>query len=126
MLLSIHFAAAKFLNVAELELADEEVERLAIACQKVSEQYDTVLSPKMLAWLNLGGVAGAIYGTRIYALVARKKAEAPARPNVVDFKKEGAGKGAQINVGASGANGAAVTPADIFGLNYTAAIGAEA
>jgi hypothetical protein len=128
-LLTIHFAAAKFCECPELQLANEEAATLAVAIQKVNEQYNATMSPKVLAWMQLAMVSGSIYGTRIYAIRARTLAAQPARPaagqhpNVVNFKPAAPGPEAKVKP-----NGAAAeteqprTPADLFGLNYSAAI----
>jgi hypothetical protein len=125
VLITIHLAAAKFLECPELQLAEEEGKALAQAVGKVNDQYNSNLSPKVLAWMQLAMVAGSIYGTRIYAIRARQQAAAAgARPvpqvakNVVDIKTTKA-------PGEAGPTLEARTPADLFGLNYSAAIAHE-
>lgn len=100
-------------------MADAEVTALAGAAKKVSDQYDNRLSPKMMAWLNLSIVAGSIYGTRVYAISARKQMAAAAggggsRPGPVKVDAKQKPNGA--------AQPEARTPADLYGLNYSGGI----
>ena len=44
---------------------------LADAILAVNAHYNTVIDAKMMAWINLGGVAAAIYGPRAFMLRAR-------------------------------------------------------
>jgi hypothetical protein len=126
VLITIHMAAAKVLECPELQLAEEEGKALAQAVQRVNEQYTTQLNPKILAWMQLAMVAGSIYGTRIYAIRARQQSAAAGSPqarpvapkNVVDIKTTKA-------PGDAGPTLEARTPADLYGLNYSAAIAHE-
>jgi hypothetical protein len=124
VLLTLHFAAAKFCECPELQLANEEAATLAVAIQKVNDQYNATMSPKVLAWMQLAMVSGSIYGTRIYAIRARTLAEA-ARPaaahNVVNFKQPGPAE-AKVKPNGAAEPAEARTPADLFGLHYSAAI----
>jgi hypothetical protein len=126
VLVTIHLAAAKMLDTPELQLTEAEAHSLAGAVQKVNEQYQTMLNPRALAWLQLAMVAGSIYGTRIYAVRARylaqgaggsapRPAPGPAK-NVIDIKSTPKPGPAPME---------ARTPADLYGLDYSAAIAHE-
>jgi len=132
ILVTIHMFAAQALSCPELQMAEEESRHLARAIQNVNEQYNTVLNPKVMAWVQLALVGGSIYGTRIVAIRARQLAEAggsrPAGAAIVDIKTP---KGApDLEAAARRAaaaatpkvNGDARTPADLYGLSYGAAI----
>lgn len=102
--------AAGIFNAQELVLADDEAKSYAEAIADVAKYYSPDLDPKLLAWFNLAMVAGGIYGTRLFAIRARLKAEEkPAAPaNVVSMRKE-----------TTTAVRVAQTPADMFGLGYS-------
>lgn len=74
-LLSIHTMLASLVNVPELELTDDEAAKLAKAVHNVSRYYPVSIDPKAQAWFGLATAAGSIYGTRLFAVMARKKAE---------------------------------------------------
>lgn len=66
------------------ELSDDETKMLAEALGNVQDQYDISLDPKTQAWLELAGVASAIYGPRVAAKVlmsARKAKEVEPEPS---------------------------------------------
>jgi hypothetical protein len=89
-LYSLHLMGAAMFSTPELALDEQEAKQLGQAIAGVAAQYDTVIDPKKLAWGQLLVCVGTIYGTRIYAVHARKKATGGARApagNVVDFKQ---------------------------------------
>jgi len=59
----------------ELEISDDEAEKLAKASVAVAKLYDVKASEKALAWTNLVGIAGTVYVSRAIAISARLKAE---------------------------------------------------
>lgn len=129
VLLTVHFAAAKFLEAPELQLSDGEAEAYAIAVKKVNDQYDSQFNAKTLAWIQLLTVTGGIYGTRIYAIQARRREEAKlarggeARRPAPVVPIAGAAVKGKVVPEAGAATVEARTPADLFGLlNYSAAI----
>lgn len=75
----------------DLELADNEGERLANAIRPVLELYDIPeISAPVQAWLGLIMCCGAIYGPRISAAMmerkmAGEKEAPPAESNVVEM-----------------------------------------
>lgn len=75
LLLSVHFMGATILGTPELALDPEESKKLSNAIQNVAQYYPVGLSPKMMAWINLGMVAGGIYGTRMVAIYKRMETE---------------------------------------------------
>jgi hypothetical protein len=77
LLLSVHFMAAKLLDVAELELDESEAKRLSDAFKKIAEFYPMGLSPKRLAWAELSIAAGTIYGPRIVTIYKKKPKQNP-------------------------------------------------
>lgn len=79
-MLSLHMMAAKFTHIDELELSDEEAKRLAEAMARVAALYDVRASEKTLAWMNLAGCVGSIYGTRAFAYSLRKNSEGKKKP----------------------------------------------
>lgn len=75
VLLSIHAAASTAFRVPEIALDKNEAEMLAKALVELEAQYPTQVDPRVLAWLNLAGVAGMIYGSRVFAYRMRKENE---------------------------------------------------
>lgn len=73
VLLGIHSMLANIAKVPELELDNEEAEKLANASQKVLRHYvDLEVSQKAADWTNLFMAIGGIYGPRIVATKIRK------------------------------------------------------
>jgi hypothetical protein len=73
ILYAIHTMGA--LIVPELEISEAESEKLTKALAGVNSFYASSIDPKMLAWVELAGVAGAIYGPRAMAFMVRRKME---------------------------------------------------
>ena len=60
---------AKLTNIEQLELDPTEAKKLGEALARVESFYtDKMISEKTMAWINLGAVAGAVYGPRIMAI----------------------------------------------------------
>lgn len=62
----------------ELALDEAEAKSLADAIRGVSEHYDLVVDPKTAAWGNLGLAVAAVYGPRLFAMAATRRAAKPA------------------------------------------------
>jgi hypothetical protein len=98
-------------------LTDDQAEAYAKSIKQVSDCYDKTMDPKLIAWVQLLGTAGAIYGPAFLAIRARQSEEAKKGPKVVVMPDK------NKTVPGPGDNSAApVTPADIYGLGYSAAI----
>ena len=68
-LLTIHWMLAKLTKIEQLELDPTEAKKLGEALARVESFYtDKMISEKTMAWINLGAVAGAVYGPRIMAI----------------------------------------------------------
>jgi hypothetical protein len=75
---------AAILSTPEIELDRDESKKLGDAIKDVGRHYAMILDPKWVAIANLGAVAGFVYGPRIIAYRARRKAEKEAqKPFVV-------------------------------------------
>ncbi len=90
--MGIHTMLASIAKTPELELTDEECERIAKAMQNVAQYYPVYVDAKTQAWMGLIMTAGSVYGTRVFAILARLKAEANEKaataqnaPNVHTF-----------------------------------------
>lgn len=66
-----HFTCARILEIPELELTQEESERLADATRKVAKHYAISLDPKRMALVELLFTAGGIYGPRVISYAKR-------------------------------------------------------
>lgn len=77
ILLSAHTMLAAMTKTPELIISQDEANKLASAINTVQEHYPVHVDPKAMAWLNLAGVAGMIYGPRIFVAVKRKR-ESPS------------------------------------------------
>lgn len=67
ILYSLHMMAAKFTGIGELEIDNAEAKILSDAIANVASHYNTTVDPKIMAWVGLVGVAGAVYGPRFAA-----------------------------------------------------------
>ena len=105
-----------------MQLASEEAEQLAIAIQKVNEQYDTVMNPKVMAWAQLALVAGSIYGTRIYTIRARHMAAMASKPQPIQMGPAMGPVKVDAKTKPNGVFADSKTPAELFGLNYSGAL----
>lgn len=80
ILLSAHNMLAGLTKIPELQMDKAESDMLAKGIAGVAEHYETVaMSPKTAAWVNLGQIAAMVYGPRIFAGMARKRASKPQR-----------------------------------------------
>lgn len=90
ILMSLHFMGATILKVPELELDEEEAEKLGKAVARVQAQYEVpVLSEEQRAWINLLLVAGTIYGPRVMAhsLNRKRKPKGEHEPVTIDAEQ---------------------------------------
>lgn len=78
VLYSTHAALSAATGNPIWQLANDESKALAGAIINLEKQYPTRIDPRAMAWVNLIGVAGAIYGSRLIAMrldaVTRKQA----------------------------------------------------
>lgn len=80
VLFSIHGMLAASLSLPDLAISEAEANNLAKAVVEVQRHYpNSVFSPKVAAWLNLGMIAGAMYGPRVYNIRATLR-QRNARP----------------------------------------------
>lgn len=68
VLFSVHAGAAAAFRNEIWALSEGEAKALAEALITLEKQYPSKIDPRALAWVNLIGVAGAVYGTRFMAL----------------------------------------------------------
>lgn len=79
VLVSAHAMLAGLTSTTELRLEKAEADHLAKGIAGVAAFYDTVISPKTMAWINLSQVAAMVYGPRLFAINARRTQERAAR-----------------------------------------------
>lgn len=81
VIFSVHAAIAGATSNPIWEISDGESKSLAVAILEIEKQYPTKIDPRALAWMNLAGVLGAVYGTRLFAMrmeaSARKRGASP-------------------------------------------------
>jgi hypothetical protein len=145
---SVHLMAAGFFGMPELLLNDEEAEKLGGSIERVLALYKTEVNPAVMAWMNMGFTITCVYGTRVWAIRARMKAEeaaaaaagATAPGNVVEMRppakpasaaassewtaaRPPAAPGGGAAAPAAPAPGGPMgTPTDLFGPGYSAAL----
>ena len=61
---AIHDLAALATGLPILSIEDKEAKSMATAVSNLAAQYDMVLDPRTVAWVNLLGVMASIYGPR--------------------------------------------------------------
>ena len=71
----MHFGLGIMLKAPELELSDDEAKQYAKGVAMVARHYDMGASAKTLDWFNLMTTMASIYGVRVIAIAARRKAE---------------------------------------------------
>jgi hypothetical protein len=71
LLVSIHWASAKMLDMSELELNAEDSRQLSRAIKECVKHYSFNIDPKKMALGNLLMVAGGIYAPRVMAIYKR-------------------------------------------------------
>ena len=71
---TLHKLLAGLSQVPELQLAPQEADALAEALLEVAGTMQVNISPRAAAWIGLGTTAAFIYGPRIPAIAARKRA----------------------------------------------------
>ena len=79
ILLTIHSVLAVIARAPELELSEDEAAKIAKASISVAKLYNVETTDKATAWMNLIGVAGAIYVQRGISMSVRWKMEADAK-----------------------------------------------
>lgn len=78
--MGVHSSLAAMTKNDLWELTEDEASKLAEALAKVQAEYNLVLTPKQQAWLQLMGVAGSVYGSRLgVAMALRASAKATAQ-----------------------------------------------
>ena len=80
ILFSAHSILASIVKTPEIALEQVEARQMAEAIANVSRHYDIAATQKTLDWANLIMAAGMIYGTRLYAIRAKRVANKPAKP----------------------------------------------
>ena len=86
LLFSTHQLLAAIAKTPELALDETEAKQLAEAATNVARHYNIEAGAKAIDWSNLMIAMGMIYGTRIAAVMNKKKGEAkgpPMQGNVV-------------------------------------------
>lgn len=83
ILISAHTILASFTKTPELALDKEEAKQVATAVANVSRHYDVQASEKAMDWTNLFMALGMVYGTRLYAIRAKRSQIAASKPTPV-------------------------------------------
>lgn len=78
MFVGVHVALAIRTNTPELMIEQDEAKAFMKAAQNVMRHYDVQTSQKALDWIALVGCCGSIYGTRAFAIAARRAGERQA------------------------------------------------
>jgi hypothetical protein len=82
LLWMVHKGLASVTGIEELELAPEESKELAESIARVQAFYpNSVMSPLAMAWVGLFITTGKVYGTRVIAVVGKKK----KKPSIVEI-----------------------------------------
>lgn len=85
ILCGIHSMLAMMTKIDELEIDEEESRELVEAGMRVAELYEVPLpSEKVLAWVGLSKAVANVYGTRVGALMIKKKRRGK-QPQVVSM-----------------------------------------
>lgn len=75
LLFSTHQILATVAGVQELRLDNTEAKELAEAISNVSRHYDVAYTEKAVGWSRLFMALGMVYGTRLYAIRERRRAD---------------------------------------------------
>jgi hypothetical protein len=75
MFVGVHTALAMRTGNPELMVEPEEAKAFMKAAQNVMRHYDVKTTQKTLDWIAFAGCCGSIYGTRAFAIAARKAGE---------------------------------------------------
>lgn len=70
-------------SVKELSIDKAEANALATSIANVSRHYDIVATQKTMDWSNLFMALGMVYGTRMYAIRARRQQARRSAPQPV-------------------------------------------
>ena len=79
-----HGTLAFFLSMPELMISDVEATELAGAFADFAREFDFEPNPKVLATVNLIGVAGIVYVPRVVKVSQRVRAQKMARKAAID------------------------------------------
>lgn len=79
MFVGIHALAAMQTNTPELAITNEEGSAFLKAAQDVARHYSVETTQKTLDWIAFAGVVVSMYGTRAFAIGARRRAERATR-----------------------------------------------
>lgn len=117
--MAVHEMGAALLKIEELELGEDEAEKLEEKIKKVASFYGNAgIPPKVVAWVELGAVCTMVYGTRIKAYNNRMKKERMNRPVEVLPKqamKPAVPVNGKVNGKAAPEQPAGMSPSQIFG-----------
>lgn len=80
---AIHMALAGIAKCPELELDDEEAQKVTKALDELAAFYNVQPSPQAKVWMNFTGAMSAVYGPRFFAIRARMRKEAENRTKKV-------------------------------------------
>lgn len=79
MFVGIHVLLAQNTRTPEIAIRDDEGEQFLKSAENVLKHYSVTTTQKTIDWITFIGTASAIYGTRIVAIGARRRAEILAR-----------------------------------------------
>lgn len=88
MFVGLHVALAVRTNTPELVVEEAEAKALAKSAQNVMRHYDVAPNQVVLDWIAFAGCLGSIYGTRAFAIAARRareREEAKGTGQVINF-----------------------------------------
>lgn len=76
VLFSLHEMAAGLTKMPELEITQNDAQKIALSVERVRAFYPTNFNPKVMAWVNLGTTLSGIYGIQFMAVRNRFRREA--------------------------------------------------
>lgn len=79
MFVGVHVALAMRTGTPELMMTEEEAKGFMKSAQNVLRHYSVQTTQKTLDWIAFVGAAGSIYGTRAFAIAARRAGERQAK-----------------------------------------------
>lgn len=68
-----HTGIAQASSTPDFEISEQEAEAIASSIVELLQHYDFETSAKTLAWANLIGVLGTVYGLKIFKILSDKK-----------------------------------------------------
>jgi hypothetical protein len=120
MFVGLHAMLAMQTRTPELMITEQEGRDFTRAAQNVMRHYSVQTTQKTLDWIALGGVTVGMYGTRVYAISARRAGERAAagepkgqvirfpdrsRPPAADQAGDAAGYAPSVPAGDEGGEG---------------------